>query len=154
MRWIARAAVVVVVAVALAAGIAAAVAGRPMAAEPIYTPAQFAALHLRSRLRVGDTLYIRGALRDFGAFPGWGGSGAIAQTSSRYGVSVFVVYGPRSDILRLRGLPLIGPLIPPTADHPTTGKVAVFRVRAVRCAVSPACYFRTPALQLQDGGAS
>lgn len=151
-------------AVALAAGIAAAVI-RPTAAGPLYTPAQFAALHLRARLRVGQTLYLKGILRDSGS-PGWGGwggwsgwsgwdgSGVIAESPSSLwgGVRVFVIYGPRSGLSRLRGAPLVGPLLPPTADHPLTGKVAVFRLRAVRCGVSPICTFRTPALQLQDGG--
>src|SRR5579875_3406208 len=147
MTWIVRIGLVAVAAVALAASITAVVVRQPLASAPVYTPAQFAALHLRSRLHIGQTLFIKGMLRDFGTFYGWRGSGAISQASPMGAIGVFVLYGPRSNISRLRGVPLIGRLVPPTADHPIMGQVAVFRVRVVQCAVFPVCSFRTPALQ-------
>jgi hypothetical protein len=156
MGWSIRAVIALAAALLLLVGTAVASVtylGPP--AEPTYTPGQFAAVNLRPRLQVGQTLRITGILQSWW-FPA---SGVIVQGPSgargRWRrVGVFVIFGPHNPILsRLRRLPLVAPFVPPTPDHPLINKVATFRVRVIPCQASiPLCPWRSPALQLADGG--
>lgn len=122
----------------------------PRASDPVYTPTQFGTANLRRHLQIGQTLRIRGALRPWL----WPNSAIIAEAHGPSPFAVFVIYGsPPPIVSQLRRLPILGRLIPPTADHPLLNGVATYRVRAVPCQNAiPLCPWRSPALQLEDGG--
>ena len=80
----------------------------------------------------------------------------LFDTARFTGDGVAVYYGPPDPLVaRLRGLPLLGRLIPfpPTADHPRLAQLATYRLRVIRCrTVYPRCDARAVLLQLIDGG--
>jgi hypothetical protein len=130
--------------------------GQPGAApEPLYTPAQFAAHNVLLNLKIGQMIRLRGRLQ--AVLPNAGSPyDLIYGADGRTSTSVLVLSGPSNPLIeRLRGLPLVGSLLPlpPTPDHPITGRMATFRLRAVRCmATALTCAFRVIDLQLVDGG--
>lgn len=154
MRGLPRAPVALAIVLASALGISIAASGLPDTANgPVYTPARFAALGVRSQLKFGQVIRIRGIMQPL--WPHMGPADGVIFERQRGGSDgVFVLFGPGSPVVsRLRGLPLVGPLVPPTADEPLTGKIATFRVQAVACTAAYfVCAFRSPDLQLQDGG--
>ncbi len=124
--------------------------------DPVYTPSQFAVANVRAHLQVGQSLRVTGILQ-----PWWPAhSGVIFEPQSQgqgwrwRRIGVFVVFGsPNALVSRLRHLPFVGALVPPTADHPLFNTMATFRLRAISCQASiPLCPWRSPALQLEDGG--
>ena len=159
MGWSIRAVIALAAALLLLVGTAvASVAYLGPPTEPTYTPGQIAAANLRSHLQVGQTLRISGILQSWW-FPASGVIVPDPASAGAYGgrwrrVGVFVIFGPQNPILsRLRRLSLVAPFVPPTPDHPLVNKVATFRVRVIPCQASiPLCPWRSPALQLADGG--
>lgn len=156
------AALVVVLLVAVIVG--ANVVRQPAAMEPTYTVAQYLSAPsrlnpnpLRFRLHVGQTVRVRGVLqplanRQNATLPATG----LFDTPSFAGIAIAVYYGPPDPLAaRLRRLPLLGSLIPfpPTANHPLSGRLATYHLRAIGCrTVHPLCNAHEVLLQLADGG--
>ena len=146
---------IVVLALGALGGVLALHGQQGAAPEPLYTPAQFTAHNVLPRLQIGQMIRLRGRLQ--AVLPNTGSPyDLIYGADGRTSTSVLVLSGPSNPLIeRLRGLPLVGPLLPlpPTPDHPITGRTATFRLRAVPCtATALTCAFRVVDLQLVDGG--
>lgn len=137
---------------------AAMVAAAPLRdpAPRAFTPLQFAAAHPFYTLKIGQTFRITGTLQPWW----WPKSAVIAPPGGQTWTwgwrhrAVVVTYGSTNALFaRLRRFPLLKAFVPPTADHPLTGRVATFRVRVVPCRAGvPFCRWRPVTLQLEDGG--
>lgn len=148
-------ALVLIVVVALAAAATWNAAQPATASGQLYTPAQLAVPTVHQGLVLGHIIRIRGRLQAI--MPEMGAtSGIIYGANGRAGDGIFVLYGVPSPLLdRLRRLPIVGALAPlqSAPDQPLTGRLATFRLRVVPCRASAiTCAFRSPDLQLVDGG--
>src|SRR5579875_2955459 len=126
------------------------VTGPPPAAVPLYTPTPGEAPRGQLLVPPGARVRLRGILR-----PWWqAGRGVLVQAAAagprpwrqrQRWSSVVLRYGAHTPLLaQLRQLPLVGALLPPSADRPLLNRLATFTVRVARCAGCP--------WQLQDGG--
>lgn len=149
-RMIRTFALLVVIAL-LTAGSAALAVRAPKAVGPTYTPLQLLHSSQLQGAKTGQAFQVRGILYLWQI--GLRGTAFFLFGGPKVGSGgLLVVFaGPPNPVAStLRRWPVIGPRIPPTADHPIVNKLATYRVKVIACLTTCSAL---PRFQLTDGGA-
>ena len=114
------------------------------ASQTVYMPSRVLGLQPS---KMGHSLLVRGLLVPWQERGGATSYFLFGGPAVGTGGTLIIFSGPSSPLLAaLRRVPLVGPWLPPTPDHPIVGRPATYRLSLIR---SITAYTR---FQLMDGG--
>ena len=152
MKHALRIMLVVAGCLALSAGAAAVFSVLPQPG-PVLTPSQLTATGRIPTMHTGTIVRLRGVLICAGR--GNAAVCALLDPPPIANPNMFLVAlgAPDPLLATVRSVPLLGQFVPPSADHPVTKRVAVYRVSRRACPSPRALCAGRPGWVLQSGGA-
>ncbi len=146
-----RAFVLLVVTALLIAGSVALAVRSPKAVGPTYTPLQLLRSSQLQGAKTGQAFQVRGILYLWQIGPRGTAFFLFGGPKVGSGGLLVVFAGSQNPAAStLRRWPVVGPRIPPTADHPIVNKLATYRVKVIACLTTCSAL---PRFQLLNGGA-